>query len=514
MKENNFVRSWAVSLVVVLSAARTLPVMSQAVGRFEGHGDVGAPRHAGNATYHPEDQSYTVTGSGYNVWFDHDEFHYVWKRLTGDFILRANAQLVGDGTDPHRKLGWMVRSSLDSNAAHVSAAVHGDGLSSLQFRRTAGGETEEFKSTVAAPDVIQLARSGGTYTMSVAAAGNPLMNVDPLDADLGDEVYVGLFVTSHNEDVVEQAAFWNVRIVLPAPDTLVPYRDYLGSNLEILDVETGRREIIYRHRASIQAPNWTQDGKALIYNGDGLLYRFGLEDRTPVTIDTDFATRNNNDHVISFDGARLAISHHSSDHDNQSIVYTVPIEGGVPELVTPQGPSYLHGWSDDDQYLVYTAAREGEYDIYKIPSAGGEEIRLTTAPGLDDGPEYTPDGEYIYFNSVRSGLMQIWRMRPDGSRQEQVTDDEFNNWFPHISPDGKWIVFISYGQDVAPDDHPFYRQVYLRLMPVGGGETRVIAYVYGGQGTINVPSWSPDSRKVAFVSNSGGISGEGRQLND
>ncbi len=97
--------------------------------------------------------------------------------------------------------------------------------------------------------------------------------------------------------------------------------------------------------------------------------------------------------------------------------------------------------------------------------------------------------------------MQIWRMRPDGSGQQQITNDGFNNWFPHISPDGKWMVYISFPPTVAADDHPFYKHVLLRLMPVGGGPARVIAYVYGGQGTINVPSWSPDGKRLAFVSN-------------
>jgi len=178
------------------------------------------------------------------------------------------------------------------------------------------------------------------------------------------------------------------------------------------------------------------------------------------------------------------------------------LQGGQPKLVTPKGPSYLHGWSPDGKCLVYCARRNGQYDIYRIPAGGGEEMQLTDTPGLDDGPEYTPDGRYIYFNSVRSGRMQIWRIRPDGRHPQQMTGDAYNNWFPHISPDGKWVVFVSYLVGEAdPGDHPPARRVYLRLMPLEGGTPRVLAYLYGGQGSLNVPSWSPDGKRLAFVSN-------------
>jgi Tol biopolymer transport system component len=260
---------------------------------------------------------------------------------------------------------------------------------------------------------------------------------------------------------------------------------------------------VHRSDESLQAPNWTPDDEALIYNSNGLLYRFDRATQTADVIDTGFADANNNDHVLSFDGTQMGISHHAAEHDGASIIYTVPTEGGTPTQVTPLGPSYLHGWSPDGQWLTYTGERDGAYDIYKIPVSGGEEVRLTQADGLDDGSEYSPDGTYIYFNSVRSGRMEIWRMRPDGSGKEQLTDDRFNNWFPHVSPDGTRLVFLSYRPDVPPGDHPFYKQVYLRMMPIDGGAPRVVAYVYGGQGTINVPSWSPDGRHIAFVSNTG-----------
>jgi TolB protein len=170
----------------------------------------------------------------------------------------------------------------------------------------------------------------------------------------------------------------------------------------------------------------------------------------------------------------------------------------VPKLITETGASYWHGWSPDGRTLAYCAERNGGFDIYTIPADGGAETRLTTADGLDDGPDYSPDGRWIYFNSDRSSRMQIWRMRTDGHRQEQVTEDDLNNWFPHPSPDGKWLVFLSYERDVQ--GHPENKDVSLRIMPLGGGKIEVLARLFGGQGTINVPSWSPDSRRVAFVS--------------
>jgi TolB protein len=475
------------------------------VGIFTAQTDVGEVKPAGSASHDPKLQTYLLAGSGLNMWNDRDDFHFVWKRMTGNFILSTRARFIGAGVDPHRKIGWTIRPSLETNSAHVTAALHGDGLMSVQFRRTIGATTEEAKSRDSLPNsdaVIQLERRDSVYVMSVARFGDTLVTQELAGVSLPDTVYVGLFVCAHNDTVVERAAFSNVRITTPAKRDLVPYRDYLGSNLEILDVATGNATIVHRYRGSFQAPNWTHDGKALIYAQEGRLYRFDLSSRAPTAINTGFATRNNNDHVLSFDGRMMAISHHAVEDSGASIIYTVPATGGTPKRVTAKGPSYFHGWSPDGRWLVYTGIRGDELDVYKIPVTGGNEIRLTSAPGLDDGPEFTPDGKYIYFNSSRSGRMQIWRMRPDGSGQQQITNDGFNNWFPHISPDGKSIAYIAFPADVAADDHPFYKHVLLRLMPVGGGPARVIAYVYGGQGTINVPSWSPDGTRLAFVSNS------------
>jgi Tol biopolymer transport system component len=500
-------RPFAIASAIAAAASLAAHGQGASIGQFDGHGDVGAPKLAGTAVYNAVSQEYSVSAGGANMWAQKDEFHFVWKRMTGDFILQARVELVGKGVDAHRKVGLMVRPSQDADAPYVDGVVHGDGLTSLQFRRTKGGTTEEIRSAIKGADVVQIERKGQTYIFSAAKFGDTFTNSEIADVQLGDEVLVGLALCSHNADVTERAIFKDVRLVKPVKDGFKPYADYIGSVLEILDVQTGRRQIVYRSEQPFEAPNWTTDGSALIYNtsgrveGRGRLFRFDLLTRQPALIDTGTNNRNNNDHVLSFDGTMLGISD-ASIPGTGSTIYTVPVGGGTPKRITELAPSYLHGWSPDGKFLVYTGGRNREFDIYRIASDGsGSEVNLTNSKGLDDGPEYSPDGKYIYFNSVRSGTMQIWRMNADGTNPEQITKDELNNWFPHVSPDGQWIVYISFPKDVDPSDHPYYKRVYLRLMPAAGGSSRVIAYVYGGQGTINVPSWSPDSRMVAFVSN-------------
>ena len=166
--------------------------------------------------------------------------------------------------------------------------------------------------------------------------------------------------------------------------------------------------------------------------------------------------------------------------------------------MTEKGPSYFHGWSPDGKSLTYCGQRDGNFDIYAVSVDGGPETRLTTHEGKDDGPEYSPDGQHIYFNSDRSGTMQIWRMKVDGSQQEQITSDDQENWFPHVSPNGASIVFLTYAKGVG--DHPENKDVALRVMDLKSKKVDVLARLFGGQGTINVSSWSPDSQYLAFVS--------------
>jgi TolB protein len=272
------------------------------------------------------------------------------------------------------------------------------------------------------------------------------------------------------------------------------------SIIETVDIETGKRTVVHQALQHIEAPNWSRDGSYLVVNSEGLLYRLPLKGGELQWINTGFARHCNNDHGLSPDGKQIVIS--SQDTTVQgagSTIYILPAEGGVPRRVTARYPSYWHGWSPDGQTLTYCAERGGNFDVYTISVRGGEEKRLTTNPGLDDGPEYSPDGRYIYFNSYREGRMQLWRMKADGTSPEQMTSDSSSNWFPHPSPDGNWVAYIAYLQPQG-QSHPFGKDVQLRLLNLRDGTVKNLTPVFfGGQGSFNVPSWSPDSRKVAFV---------------
>jgi sugar lactone lactonase YvrE len=505
------------SLLAILVASAYLSMaQSNSTGIFQRHTDVGNPKVKGDVLYNTDQQSYTIKAGGYNIWFNRDEFHYAYNKIKGDFILTANVKLLGTGKDPHRKIGWMVRATEQEDAAHMSAVLHGDGLTVLQWRRLRGAymrdPQDELFTVKKNVQIIQLERAGKTFIMRVANPGEPLQEIGRTDmVDIPDEALAGLFVCSHNAAVQEEGLAWNVRIEKPVADTYNGYRDgILPSRLETINVFDGMRKIIYQDSGRIEAPNWMPDGKRILFNQGGSIYTLALEGGKPEKLNTGIANRNNNDHVISFDGKMLAISHHREGlPGGGSTVYTLPLTGGEPKIVTDSTPSYLHGWNPNGKEVLYTAQRISNspaYNIYKKNINGGPEVQLTfNKTGLADGPEYSPDGKYIYYNETKTGTMQIWRMKPDGSSQEQLTFDEYNNWFPHISPDGKWMTILSFQPTVAPDDHPFYKRIMLRLMPVGGGAPKVIAYLYGGQGTINTPSWSPDSKQVAFVSNSAGL---------
>jgi TolB protein len=276
---------------------------------------------------------------------------------------------------------------------------------------------------------------------------------------------------------------------------LLAQRAPVTSHITLMQRDGGAKQVIYSSARTFEAPNWSPDGKYLLLNSEGKLWRLPITGGEPEAVPIGAIKGANNDHGISPDGKWFAISAQN--------IFVVPSSGGEPRQLTQKTPSYFHGWSPDGKTLAYCARRDENFDIYAIPAAGGEERRLTTSPGYDDGPDYSPNGKWIYFNSDRSGSWDIWRMPAAGagagdSQAERITRDDYEDWFPHPSPDGRWIVFISFQKGTK--GHPANQDVMLRRMPASGGKIEKIHKLFGGQGTMNVNSWSPDSRRFAFVS--------------
>jgi TolB protein len=484
---------------LALAAGLALPVATNAQpGMFEGSGDIGTVLHKGAVDYDAAAKSYKVTGSGDNVWATADAFHFVWKKISGDVSISADIAFATKTGEEHKKAMLMFRQSLDADSAYADVAAHVVGLTSLQSRSAKGAATHEVQANVAAvPKHLQITKRGAYFYLSMAGDGEDLHFAGPaMKVELQEPFYVGIGVSAHNKDNSEAAIFSNVTITPLAPTTA---KGTLYSTMETITVTSTDRRVAYSATGRFEAPNWLKNN-TLVYNAGGHLLHIPSDGSVPpVTIDTGAIGRINNDHVPTADGAMVGIS--DGTQQGGSRVYLVPMGGGTPRKITEKAPSYLHGISPDGKTLAFCGQRNGNFDVYTIPADGGEETRLTTADGLDDGPEYSPDGHYIYFNSVRSGSMQIWRMKPDGTGQEQVTpDDGYNNWFAHVSPDGTRIAFVTFNKDVPAEQHPPDKEVMLRMMTLANKNITVLTKLFGGQGTMNVNSWSPDSRRLAFVS--------------
>lgn len=493
----------AVSLGVTTTGAR-----ADAVGAFAAHSDVGETPKKGFATYDSATGEYRITGGGANIWSTTDAFQFVWKRLSGDVSISADVRFIGAGKEDHRKATLMVRQSLDPHSPYADIALHGDGLTSLQFRRTAGAETEEVQSPAKAPLRIRLERHGDEFTMYTGNAGEELKPSGSARVTLNDPVYVGIGVCSHEANVLETAVFSNVT-VQEHPNATSP-EPQLKSKISVYDLVSRSVKVVYAADTLFEAPNWSRDGNYLLTNSHGKLIRIAVNGSAPVApqeLAVPPGYEVNNDHGFSNDGKWLAISADTASSAG-SQVFLASSDGSHPRLMTPKVPSYFHGWSPDGQWLAFVGERENNFDIFRVAVSGGVEQRLTSHAGYDDGPDYSPDGRWIYFNSDRSGSWDIWRMPADGAgpgdqRAEQVTSDELEDWFPHPSPDGKWLVFLSFPKGTI--GHDAHLDVELRMMPLPGtkpnlGPIQVLTKLFGGQGTINVNSWSPDSRKFAFVS--------------
>jgi Tol biopolymer transport system component len=359
-----------------------------------------------------------------------------------------------------------------------------------------------------APHRLRIMKQGGQVYVFLAGEGEPLRFAGgSVGLALQEPFYVGIGVCSHEKDAVETAVFSSVDLTSSAPSGSGPARLY--STLQTVTVASTDARAIYAAPGRIEAPTWTGDGAALLVNTEGRIEKIAATGGQPQTVDTGSATRCGSHHAVSPDGQALALGD-DTQQAGKTAIYVVSLgaipdaispaaagPSGTPRRVTERVPSWGPAWSPDGKTLAFTAERGGKIDVYAIAAAGGAETRLTTSPGRNEAPEFSPDGEFIYFNSSRTGSIQVWRMRPDGSSQEQVTDDAYGNLYPHVSPDGKRIVFLSYDKNL---DVPKDREVLLRTMTLSDRKIAFLAAFTGGLGSIDAPSWSPDSKRLAFVS--------------
>jgi len=271
----------------------------------------------------------------------------------------------------------------------------------------------------------------------------------------------------------------------------------MRSIIETYELATCNVHQVLAVEGRIEAPNWASSGDWLLVNGDGRIYRVLLDTPVLQLIDTGPAVRCNNDHGLTPDGTGLILSSHHEGVGSQ--IYVMPVSGGDLRKVSPEAPSWWHGISPDGRTLTYVAARMGRrvIDVYTQPVDGGEEVRLTFGEGHCDGPDYSPDGTRIYYNCDRTGHAQIWVMAADGSGQRQLFADDQVNWFPHPSPDGQHLLYLAYPP--GTEGHPADLPVALVLADPDGANRRRVREFTGGQGTINVPCWAPDSSAFAYV---------------
>ncbi|HZO51421.1 MAG TPA: hypothetical protein VFB63_01825 [Bryobacteraceae bacterium] len=485
----------------VLLLSQIPPVAAQPANTpfYEAHGDIGDTPQAGAVEFNAASGEYRVTGGGANIWAAKDAFHFAYKRVTGDFTLTADVQLVGAGVNAHRKAVLMARQDLDPGSAYADIAFHGDGLTSLQYRLTPGGPTQEQRSALKGPMRIRLQRRGNQFTIQAGAPGEALTTTGPQTLAMSDPIYVGIGVCSHDASVLETAVFTNVRLEQPPK-----YR----SKVTIFDLTSRNSRTLYEAEGIVEAPNWSRDGKWLLINTGGNLYKLPLDDAKPQQIQLGEGYRCNNDHDLSRDGKWLAFSA-STPSSRQSQVFLSGADGSGVKLLTPAAPSYFHGWAPDGKWLAFVGQRNGKYELFRVAPTGGEEQRLTSAGAYDDGPDYSPDGKWIYFNSDRKGGWNIWRIPASGggandANAQQITSDAHEDWFPHPSPNGKSIVFLSFppGTEGHNGRMP---GVSLRMIKAPGNKPETspkidtLATFFGGQGSINVNSWAPDSKRFAYV---------------
>jgi hypothetical protein len=480
-------------------------VANNAVGLFEGQADVGLVAPPGTASYSSASEVYTLTSAGANTWYHVDDFHYLWKQMSGDVELTAEVNFPPRSyqhePDPHRKGMLMFRQSLDAGATYADVAVHGSGLMALQYRTERGANSQDVELNVEAPKTVRIEKRGDMITMFLSAHGEPLHQVGAsVRLHLQEPFYVGLGAVSHDVDTTDKVEFSHVSLQaapLLAPDT----RLTLYSTLQTVGIEDQfRRAMVVRSvPAFLQSPNWAPDGKSIYVYENARVMKIPYLDPPaggePQTINTGKLVGCGGNFGLSPDGKSLAITC-AKDKGSPHHVFVLPASGGGTPLQVTEGPvsSYFHAWSPDSRTIAFTRGSASKADIFTVPAAGGPEVRLTSDT-LNDGPDYTPDGKLIYFDSMRSGTLQIWRMRADGSGAEQITDDGNINHSPHVAPDGRTVAFLS--QPVL--EGPGIGEVTIKVIDAPNGLIRTVASFQGNRNSFSTYTWG-DRNHVAFVS--------------
>jgi TolB protein len=470
------------------------------LGVFESQSDVGSVTPPGKLTYDAAARTYTIDSAGANLWVAEDDFHFVWKKVTGDVSLTADVQfpLTPAGASPHRKALLMFRQALDPDAVYADAALHGNGETALQYRTAPSATTQDIEFNSGPPKTLRLEKRRDTITLFISQHGEPMHQAGAsINLAFDGPFYAGLGVCAHNKDAVERATFSAVELKPLAPvSATASFAQF--SSLQTIAIDPNARvaKVVLTERSQIQAPNWSRDGKSLIFTRDGKLWTIPVEGGEPKAIEVGALSGCTGSHGLSPDGKWLAMTCMKGPQPGARI-YIVPSSGGEPRMVTDNPNSWFHSWSPDGKTLAFTRPDQKSLNVFMIPAAGGPETALTTGAGVSDDPDYSPDGKYIYFNSDRSGAMEIWRMLADGSSPEQMTSDGLHSWTPHPSPDGESILILSYGKGVT--GHPANKDVTLRILNAKDKKIRDLVRIVGGNGADNVPNWAPDGKHFAFV---------------
>ncbi|MDQ3252589.1 MAG: hypothetical protein M3R15_01590 [Acidobacteriota bacterium] len=493
-------------LLILTSTASLQAVESQRLPSPWASRDIGVVAVSGGASH--ESGTFTLKGTQ-DIWGSSDGFRYVYQPLTGDGQIVARITSI-ENTNEHAKAGVMIRETLEPNAKHATMVVTPvDGVQFLR-RFEAGGATTPTNPRInkgVLPYWVKLARKGNEFSGYESMDGKTWTLTGTDVVSMGQRALIGIVASSHQQKVAGTSTLDQVAVVT----TQASARQRIKSHVTIINHDGTGQQVVYSAERHFEAPNWSPDGKSLILNSEGKLWRLPLAGGEPEVIPMGSVERINNDHGISPDGKELVVS------ANGGPLYILPFSGGEPRRITEEKPSYYHGWSPDGKTLAYVAKKPGEthYDIFRVSVNGGASQRLTINPSHEDGPDYSPDGQWIYFNSDRSGgpgSSDIWRIPAAGAgendvKAERITSDDYVDWFPHPSLDGKWLIFLSY--QPGTDGHPANKDVILRRMPLPGAKPGAkpatnkiieVAKLFGGQGTINVASWSPDSRRFAYVS--------------